>query len=192
MKIQAFPRRLFPKAYSNIWKLFVKNSNLILKKHPPIALRRVWWRQPPFVLYQQRLVFSSHCSKILEVPSQTPLLQPLSFSLSITDRFLCSLTSICGSTRSDPVRSLFCSQDNLFAHLGSSPLFQLLLLFRIPSTTSLSGISSCFRIWVLILSGVCYRSCGVRAFVASVSGAPLWFWELGSLLFRVRIFGVFN
>ncbi|CAK9325894.1 unnamed protein product [Citrullus colocynthis] len=90
----------------------------------------------------QRLVFSSHCSKILEVPSQTPLLQALSFSLSITDRFLCSLTSICGSTRSDPVRSLFCSQDYLFAHLGSSPLFQLLLLFRIPSTTSLSGISS--------------------------------------------------
>lgn len=144
------------------------------------------------VLYQQRLFFPLTVRKSFKFRARPASSTSLSLSQLQTD-FLCSLTSICGSTRSDPVHSLFCSQDYFFPHLGSSSLLHFLLLFRIPSTTLLPGISSCFRIWVLILLSVGYRSRGVRAFVATVLRSPHSdFGNWGLFFFGFEVLGVFN
>ena len=145
------------------------------------------------VLYQQRLVFPLTVQKSFKFRAR-PRFFNLSLSLSpLQTDFLCSLTSICGSTRSDPVHSLFCSQDYFSSHLGSFPLLHFLLLFRIPSSTLPPGISSCFRIWVLIPLSVGYRSRGVRAFVATVLRRPHFdFGNWGLFFFGFEVLGVFN
>lgn len=81
-KIQAFPRRLFPKAHSNIWNFLSKNLKSHTKKRQPIAARRVWSRQP---LSCTTAAFFT----VRKSSSSDPdaLLQPLSLSLSLSDSF---------------------------------------------------------------------------------------------------------